>query len=149
MLGFGIYFLLQQYNLISLANFFTWPTLFIICGLGFLAKGYIGKVYDFILPGVILTGLGIHYHVAANLDAWPNDAGILLLLISLGILLKYVKTGTEFLQGILFLSLSLLLLFVENFIYLLNINENTVNLISYAWPFIFVIFGVYYLIRAR
>ena len=94
-IGFGVYFLLQQYNIHPFTDFHTWPTLLLIVGLGFIAQGYGGKDYDNILPGVVLTGLGIHFHVVNKLAVWPDHTGVFLLVIALGLLLKYVKTGNR------------------------------------------------------
>ena len=69
LIGFGLFFVLQQYSIPILSRFDTWPTILIILGMAFLAQGYLNKQPESILPGGILTGLGIHFHA---LHHWHN-----------------------------------------------------------------------------
>ncbi|WP_062104540.1 LiaI-LiaF-like domain-containing protein [Bacillus niameyensis] len=148
-LGFGGYFLLQQYQLSPFDNFYTWPTLLVIIGLGFLINGYLGKEYEMILPGVILTGIGFHFHVANRLEVWPNYIGIFLLLIAVGLLLKNIKTGNGLFQGILFLVSSILLLFLDKIQSWSAHYINNLSIIEKGWPYLLIVAGVYLLIAKR
>ena len=67
LIGFGLFFVLQQYSIPILSRFDTWPTILIILGMAFLAQGYLNKQPESILPGGILTGLGIHFQSAVCL----------------------------------------------------------------------------------
>jgi len=149
LIGFGLYFLFQQYHFSLFEGFYTWPTLLIIVGLGFLVNGYIGKDFESILPGVILTGLGLHFHIANKFDTWPDLSGIFLLLIALGILLTYVKTGTHLFLGLIFLALAILLLFFDRLLFWANNQGHNLSNISQFWPYIFSILGVYFLLVKR
>ena len=104
LLGFGIYFFWQEANISFFSEYMTWPTLIMIVGIAFLYQGYGGKDYDAILPGVILTGSGFHFHVVNRFSIWPDASGALILFIALGSILRYQKTGNGLFQGILFLA---------------------------------------------
>ncbi|HLU23153.1 LiaI-LiaF-like domain-containing protein [Lederbergia graminis] len=142
-LSFGIYFLLQHYHISLFQGFYTWPTLLIIIGLGFLVNGYVGKDYDSILPGVILTGIGIHFHITNNLPVWPEHSGIFLLLIALGLLLRYVKTGSGLFSGILFLTAAILLLFFDKIVTWANNFGYNLSFLHNIMPLIFIGIGIY------
>ncbi|GIN71094.1 putative membrane protein YsxD [Bacillus sp. J14TS2] len=143
--GFGIYFLLQYYQLSLFQGFYSWPTLFVIVGIAFLVNGYAGKDYSFIFPGVLLTGIGLHFHITQHLAVTIDISGIFLLLISIGLFLTYVKTGNGLFQGILFLAISLLLLFFDKLKEGLLKNGQSIAWIDQAWPYLFIVFGLYFL----
>ncbi len=149
LIGFGIYFLLLQYNIQLIADLYTWPTLLIIVGVAFLAQAYGGKQYEFIFPGIILTGLGIHFHVVHKLEVWPDHAGVFLLVVSLGLLLTYVKTNAGFFSGILFLIAAVLTLFVDHLAEWALQQGHDLSLILQFWPFLFIAIGTYLLFAQR
>ena len=142
---FGIYFLLQQYQFSLFNGFYSWPTLFLIVGIAFLINGYGGKDYSFIFPGVLFTGIGIHFHIAQQLGGTIDFPGIFLLLISIGLLLSYIKTGNGLFQGILFLAISLLLLFFDKLKEWLLHSGHKLVWIDQAWPYLLIVFGLYFL----
>lgn len=149
LIGFGAYFFLQQSNITLFDQFYTWPTLLMIVGIAFLFQGYGAKDYESILPGVILTGFGIHFHVAGKLDMWPDTIGSFILIIALALLLRYQKTSDGLFQGLLFLIIAVLLLFYEQVTKWLGILENSVHSIWNFWPVVLVGFGVYFLARKK
>lgn len=149
LIGFGAYFFLQQANITWLQPYFIWPTLFIIIGVAFLLQGYVAKDYHAILPGVILTGFGLHFHVVNRLEIWPDHIGIFILIIALGFILQHQKTGTGFIQGMLFLILAILLLFYDRINGWLGLLENGVSSIWKYWPALLIAVGVYFLFFKR
>lgn len=149
LIGVGAYFFLQQSNITLFDDFFTWPTLLLIVGIAFLFQGYGAKDYEFILPGVILTGFGIHFHVAGKLDKWPDHTGSFILIIALALLLRYQKTREGLFQGLLFLIIAILFLFYDQVTEWLGILEKSVNSIWNFWPVVLVGFGVYFLARKK
>lgn len=145
LLGFGIYFLLQELQIHPFEGFGTWPTLSIIVGVGFLLEGYLAKNYEAIIPGVILTGFGLHIHLVNRLEVWPDHTGIFMLIIALGFLLRHQKVRTGFFPGLLFLVLALLLLFYDKtFTWLSSLNIG-IELFWKFWPIIFIGLGAYLL----
>jgi hypothetical protein len=145
LIGFGAYFFLQQSNIALFQEFYTWPTLLVIVGISFLAQGYGAKDYEAILPGVILTGFGLHFHIINHFALWPNHIGTFILIIALGFLLRYQKVRSGLFQGILFLVLALLLLFYDRVIAWLGILESTVSIAWKSWPIVLVLIGSYLL----
>ncbi len=113
LIGFGIYFYLQQETNSLFHEFSTWPTLLIIVGVAFLVQGYWGRDYESIFPGVILSGIGVHFHIANKFALWPDHLGAFLLIIALGFFLRYQKTGNGLFYGVLFLILAGVLLFYD------------------------------------
>lgn len=147
--GFGLFFLLRQYHFTPLEDFYSWPALLVIIGLGFLLQGYMGKDHDSILPGAILAGIGIHFLIADTLDVWPAHEGIFLLAVAIGILLKYVKTGAGLFQGILFLAGSILVLFFDRLAVWASGKGLDMDMFGQLWPFAFLAAGVYFLLANR
>ncbi len=149
LIGFGVFFFWQQSEISLFAGFISWPTLLMIVGIAFLCQGYGGKDYESILPGVILTGFGLHFHVVNYLSIWPNTMGTFILIIALGFLLRYQKLGTNLFYGILFLALAALLLFYDKVMGWFGLFENNITTFAQLWPFALILIGVYLLFLKR
>ncbi|CAM3748148.1 LiaI-LiaF-like domain-containing protein [Mesobacillus zeae] len=146
LIGFGIYFYLQQENIEFFQDFHSWPTLMAIVGIAFLVQGYWGKDYDSILPGAIFLGLGVHFHIAGRLEIWPGHLGAFILIIALGFLLRYQKTGTGLIHGILFLALAALLLFYGKMSAMPFMLKPGIASLWQFWPAILILAGVFLLL---
>lgn len=150
LIGFGAYFFMQQSGITLFQNFYTWPTLIIITGIAFLVQGYAAKDYEAILPGVILLGFGLHFHIAGRLTFWPdNTIGPFILILSLGFFLRFQKTGTGLFQAFLFLVWALLLLFYDKIAGYLGIVQNGMSQILKFWPALIIIIGIYFLLKKK
>jgi hypothetical protein len=145
LIGFGAYFFMQQSGISVFEKFYTWPTLLIIVGLAFLGQGYMAKDYEAILPGVILLGFGVHFHVVGHLAFWPNQIGTFILIIALGFFLRFQKTKSGLFQAFLFLILALLSLFYSKIASHLGLLENSVSIAWKFWPIILIVIGIYFL----
>ncbi|MFB6467956.1 LiaI-LiaF-like domain-containing protein [Cytobacillus sp. Hz8] len=145
LIGFGIYFFLQQSHILIFKEFYTWPTLLLIVGIAFLFQGYGAKDYEAIFPGVILTGFGVHFHVVNRLEIWPNHIGTFILIIALAFLLRYQKVGAGLFQGLLFFIIAIGLLFYDKIGGWFGLVEGQVSLIWKFWPIILVCIGGYLL----
>lgn len=144
LIGFGIFFFWQQANITLFAEYMTWPTLLMIVGFAFLYQGYSGKDYEAILPGVILTGFGLHFHVVNKLSIWPDASIAFILIIALGFLLRYQKVGNGLFQGVLFLAIAGLLLFYNQVIgWFGTFGYGAV--FGKFWPITLVLIGAYLL----
>ncbi|MBT2754559.1 hypothetical protein J7E71_01195 [Mesobacillus foraminis] len=149
LIGFGIYYYLQQAEYTMFSDFQTWPTLMVIAGTAFLVQGYWGKDYEAIFPGVILFGFGMHLHIVDKLEVWPDHMGAFILIMALGFLLRYQKTGTGLFNGILFLILAGLLLFYDRISSWLETMENGISTLWNFWPAALILIGVYLLLMKR
>lgn len=143
LIGFGLFFFLQQTNINWPWSIFTWPTMFIIVGIAFLIQAYGGKTYESILPGIIFFGLGIHFHLVNNLQYSFDHVGIIILFIALGFFLYYQKTKNGLLYGWLFLILAVFQLFYQKLFSMLGNLETTLADLSSIWPIILIVIGVY------
>ena len=145
MLGIGSYFLLQQLSITLFSGFFSWSTLVIIIGIALLVQAYGDNDHTAIFPGVILIGFGIHFHPLNTLSLWPEHAGMLVLVIAVGLLLRSSKTKANFGEGVLLLALALLLLNYQSFnSWLAGISSGFSFIVRY-WPVLLIGVGGYLL----
>ena len=150
LIGFGAYFLLQQVGITFIEGFFTWPTLLIIVGLAFLGQGYSAKDHEAILPGVIILGFGLHFHLMNHLSFWPhNTIGVLILVISIGYFLRFQKVGNGLFQAFLFLILSVLLLFYDKIGGYFDLLQNGLSWVWKFWPALLIVIGIYFLLKKK
>jgi Domain of unknown function (DUF5668) len=150
LIGFGAYFLLQQMAITIFPEFFTWPTLLIIVGIAFLGQGYSAGDSEAILPGVIMTGIGLHLHLAGDVSFWPNNnIGMLILTISIGCFLRFQKTNSGLFQAFLFLIIAVLLLFYDKITGYFGLLQNGMSFIWKFWPVLLIIVGIYFLFKKK
>lgn len=101
------------------------------------------------MPGVILVGFGLHFHLAGKIAIWPDNIGVFVLIIAIGFLLRSQKTGDGTFYGLLFLVLSILLLFSDKAMEWFGLVENNVSSLINFWPAVLVVIGVYLLFAKR
>jgi hypothetical protein len=75
--------------------------------------------------------------------------GAFILIMALGFLLRYQKTGTGLFNGILFLILAGLLLFYDRISAWLETMENGISTLWNFWPAALILIGVYLLLMKR
>lgn len=149
LIGFGLYFFLEHSEIEIFPGFFSWPTLLCIVGIAFLVQAYSGNEYESILPGVILLGFGAHFHIANNLEIWPDSLGIFILIISLGFILRTRKTNSGMMHGLILFTVAILTLFYDKIITSFGILETGTDSIEKFWPFVLMAIGVYILLRKK
>ncbi|WP_040207754.1 LiaI-LiaF-like domain-containing protein [Neobacillus jeddahensis] len=150
LIGFGAYFLLQQTELTLFQQFYSWPTLIVIVGIAFLGQGFSAREYEAILPGVIMTGFGLHFHLAGHVSFWPtNTIGMLILIISVGFFLRFQKTNNGLFQAFLFLIISVLMLFYDKIAGYLGFLQSGMNFIWKFWPALLIVIGIYFLLKKK
>ncbi|MCL6572353.1 MAG: DUF5668 domain-containing protein [Bacillus sp. (in: Bacteria)] len=150
LIGLGSYYLLAQTGMAFFQQFSTWPTLLIIVGLAFLGQGYRAKENESILPGVIMAGLGLHFHLVGKVSFWPsNNIGMLILFISLGYFLRFHKTSSGLFQAFLFLVLAALLLFYDKITSYFDLLQNGMSFVWKFWPALLIVVGIYFLLKKK
>ncbi|MFZ3588357.1 LiaI-LiaF-like domain-containing protein [Bacillus sp. DJP31] len=145
LIGIGIYFLLDQLHFPALSMFYSWPTLLIIIGVAFLSQAYTSRDYQNIVPGFILVGLGVHFHLLELVSFWPDHWAMFTCIIGIAFLLRYQQTKSGLLPGIVLLLLSILALFYHEVIGWLGWVGTIVELAEHYWPIGLILVGVYLL----
>lgn len=143
LIGVGLIFLLQNYNVPFIGNIFSWPSILLIIGLAFLFQAYIGKDYHSIFTGVLLVGLGIHFHGLQLVSSWPDHWAMFTIIIGVAFLFRYSKTKKDgLIPGIL-----LLLLSIVAFVYsgLIDMFGSLYSYIENFWPIALIGAGIYML----
>ena len=148
LIGFGFFYLLRSIDFPPLQPYYSWETLSILLGLAFLLQSRLGGQADFLLPGVIFTGYGIHQYIAGKLAYWPDEQVVIFLLIGLGFLLIYLKKGVGKGAGILFIIISALLIFYEQILDFLDVS-NYAEIVSSYWPVALILTGLYILYKKK
>ncbi len=141
LIGFGLYYLMERFNIALLQDLHTWPTLLCITGIAFFVQAYKAKHYDSILPGVIFFGFGVHFHVITTYHLWSNNIGVFILIISLGLLLQSNKTRSGYLPGIVLLFVSLFLLFNDKLLEILGFVQTEIISTFSLWAIILIGLG--------
>ncbi|WP_285765558.1 DUF5668 domain-containing protein [Peribacillus sp. SI8-4] len=149
LIGFGLYFFLEHSQIEIFPDFYSWPTLLCIVGAAFLIQAYSGNEFESILPGVILLGFGAHFHIVKNLEIWPDNIGIFILIISLGFILRARKTNTGMFHGLILLIISVLFLFYDKITTSFGLVETSTANIERFWPFALMAIGIYFLVRKK
>jgi hypothetical protein len=146
LIGIGFYFLIEKLHLPYLSSFFTWPTLLLIVGIAFLAQSLFSNETSSLFPGVVLVGLGVHFHALKFLSFWPDHWGMYTFIIGIAYLGKYKKTKSGLLPGVLLLVISLLALFYDGVIGWLNWVGQFVGFFEQFWPIALITIGIYLIV---
>lgn len=149
LIGVGIYFLMDQLNLPFLKSVFTWPTLLLIIGVAFLFQAYLSNENQSIFPGIILIGLGVHFHGRELFDFWPDHWAIYTFIIGLAFMARHKKTKSGFVTGIILTVISLLGFFYDGIIGWMKYIGNAVGWIENSWPIVLIVVGVYLLFKSK
>ncbi|MBU5593608.1 hypothetical protein KQI76_00345 [Amphibacillus sp. MSJ-3] len=149
LIGVGLYFLLQQWQIPLLENFTTWPTLLMILGFSLLIHGYLSRDHDKLFPGVVLLGIGIHFHAISIYPNWIDHWSVYAIIIGLAFLIRYQKTKVGLYPGLILLLTGLfVLLSLTNSQFSQSVNQ-LLRVLENYWPVSLIIFGVYLLIKKR
>lgn len=145
LVGIGGYLLLQQLNVTVFDGFFSWPTIVMIIGIALLIHAYTLNDHSNIFPGIVLTGFGFHFHHVNQLSFWPDHFSMLILIVSIGMLLRYLKTKAGLSHGLLLLAISLLFLKYDLFMGWLSFFKDGFSFIIRFWPILLIGAGIYLL----
>ncbi|WP_026690554.1 LiaI-LiaF-like domain-containing protein [Alteribacter aurantiacus] len=139
----GVYFLAQQMNWeIPLSNtLFSWPSVLLIIGLLFSGQGVSNKDDGQLFSGLILTGLGIHFHGVHTYGLWSHHWTYFTFIIGVAFLGKYFFTRRDgWLPGVFLVGISILNEFYQGTVVL--IRESLGVFASY-WPVLLIGIGLY------
>lgn len=141
----GGYFLLKQFDLPLLSDFSSWPTLIMLIGIAFLLNSFTTKDYANLFSGVLILGLGIHFHGLNNYSNWIDHWAVYPFIIGIAYLIRFLKTKNGLIPGLLLIGFSSIMIFSItmpswfNFIYFIS------DLLERFWPIAIIILGVYIL----
>ncbi|GAE34923.1 LiaI-LiaF-like domain-containing protein [Halalkalibacter akibai] len=147
LIGVGCYYLLQQFSLPYHKQLLSWPSLLFVIGLAFLLQAHFGREHSMIFPGVLLTGLAIHFHLDVIVDWWPSHWGIYTLIVGLAFLFSYFKNRKDgFVPAIVLLTLSLMSFTTINPIHWL---VEGFSFIQHLWPIFLIVVGIFLILRKK
>lgn len=149
LIGIGAYFLLRQLQVPLLTNFYSWQTILIVIGLAYLLQSYISKDYKNLFPGVIIFGLGIHFHGLEHYTFWVDHWGMYPLIIAIAFLIRFQKTRSGLFPGLLLLAISLFAIFTSNKPGWFTWIDQTVGILEKFWPLVLIVVGAFMLFRKK
>ena len=145
LIGLGVYFLIEQLELALFAKFYSWPTFLIIIGIVFLIYSYTTKEYNNIFTGVLLLGLGIHFHGLENYDFWFDHWSIFALIIGLAYLFRFFKTKRGLIPAGVLIGIAVLMIFSVSLPSWFEWIYGVADFIETFWPVALIVVGVYLL----
>lgn len=149
LIGIGSYFLLEQLNLPFLSNLYSWPTLLMIVGIAILLHSYTTKDFQNLFSGVVILGLGIHFHGLMNYSFWIDHWAVYLLIIGLAFIVRFIPTKNGLLIGILLIGISIIMIFslsVPDWFHWIFTITNT---LEKFWPVVIIALGIYLLRKKK
>jgi len=145
LIGIGIYFLIKQLDLAIFDNFYSWPTFLIIIGIAFLIHSYSAKEYNNLFTGVLLLGLGIHFHGLENYPFWFDHWSVYALIVGLAFLIRFFKTKKGLVPAGILIGIALLMIFSVTLPEWFQWIYGVIDFLETFWPVALIAIGVYLL----
>ncbi|KZZ86132.1 LiaI-LiaF-like domain-containing protein [Bacillus sp. SJS] len=145
----GAYFLLQKLNIVLFPEQNSWQTLILLFGAVFLLTSLAGKDDTYLVTGLIMTGLGIHFLMSGKNPAWPNHPAGITIIVGASLLLASFKAKSGYASGAVVLLAGL---FIHYFQQIADTFSQLQQGIGYAekfWPFLFLAAGLFLLFRKK
>ncbi|MCA1318725.1 DUF5668 domain-containing protein [Bacillus tianshenii] len=149
LLLFGAYFLLEQMNIELWQGTFTWPTILVITGFALLLQAYKQNDHANILPGFVLLGVGLHFHLKGQLTFWPDHFAVIILIVGLGFIFRYQKTKNGLFEGLVLSVIASFFLFSNTLMEMLGTVENGFSTIHTFWPAVLILIGAYLIFKKK
>lgn len=149
LIGIGIYFLLKQFEIPILINFYSWPTLLMITGIAFLIHSHTSKDYQNLFTGIIILGLGIHFHGLENYSFWIDHWAAYPFIVGIAFMIRYIKTKSGLLIGMILTGISSIMLFSITVPGWFDWIYRITDLLESFWPITIIVLGIYLLLRKK
>ncbi|MGP4041684.1 LiaI-LiaF-like domain-containing protein [Gracilibacillus sp. D59] len=149
LIGIGVFFLLRELRLPIFTDFYSWPTLLILVGVAFLIHAFSTKDFKNVFPGILLLGLGIHFHALSHYGFWIDHWGMYTMIVAIAFLARAVKTRQGFIPGIILLVISIFAIFADNQPGWFSWINQFMSWVERFWPAILIGLGVYLLLKRK
>lgn len=146
LIGIGIYFLIRQLNLALFENFYTWSTFLIIVGVSFLIYSFSTKELNNIFIGILLLGLGIHFHGVENYYFWFDHWSIYSLIVGIAFLGRFFYTKKGLIHALIFIGIACLMIFSITLPTWFQWIYGVIQFLEAFWPVALIAVGIYILI---
>ncbi|RSL32609.1 hypothetical protein D7Z54_14245 [Salibacterium salarium] len=148
LIGIGLLFLLQNWEITVAARWFDWPTLLLITGFAFMAESIFKRVPLSFLPGLLLLIFGLHFHFLEWFANWPNHISIYAVFIGSAILLDYIQTRRSgWFTGLLLLLIGAAFFYSNELRGI--IGESIFSPMYRFGPLLLIILGIYFTLRNK
>lgn len=148
LIGLGIYFLIKQLEFVFFQPFIGWPTILAIVGISFLLHSYTAREKQNLFLGVLLIGLGVHFHGLQQYDFWYDHWSIYTLIVGISLLFRYFQTKKGLLISSLLIIISTIMIFSISLPDWFQPIYSVIDFIETFWPIILIIIGLF-LLRKR
>lgn len=145
LIGLGIYFLIKQLDFVFFRPFLGWPTVVAIIGIAFLLHSYTTREKQNIFIGIIILGIGVHFHGMQNYSFWYNHWSVYTLIIGIAYLIRFFYTKKGMIPAIVLLSISIIMIFSISLPEWFKGIYSIVDFIETFWPVILIIIGIYFI----
>ncbi|MCM3769940.1 MULTISPECIES: LiaF transmembrane domain-containing protein [Priestia] len=149
LVGFGIFFLLNELHMSIAAKVYTWPVLLILIGAALLTESALSQDHSNLLASYILITLGIHFYVSEQISFWPTNISMVVFMVAISFLLSARKAKSGFFQGGTLLIIAILMMFSDRLKLFLPKVEDGVNYLTTFWPILLLLVGLYLLFFKR
>ncbi|MGG3194632.1 LiaF transmembrane domain-containing protein [Priestia aryabhattai] len=149
LVGFGIFFLLNELHMSVAAKVYTWPVLLILIGAALLTESALSQDHSNLLASYILITLGIHFYVSEQIPFWPTNISMVVFMVAISFLLSARKAKSGFFQGGTLLIIAILMMFSDRLKLFLPKVEDGVNYLTTFWPILLLLVGLYLLFFKR
>ncbi|MBU3572271.1 DUF5668 domain-containing protein [Priestia aryabhattai] len=149
LVGFGIFFLLNELHMSIAAEVYTWPVLLILIGAALLTESALSQDHSNLLASYILITLGIHFYVSEQIPFWPTNISMVVFMVAISFLLSARKAKSGFFQGGILLIIAILMMFSDRLKLFLPKVEDGVNYLTTFWPILLLLVGLYLLFFKR
>lgn len=133
---------MKQFDIPLLSKFYGWPTILIIIGAALLFHSIQSRDTHNIFTGVIVFGIGSHFHGLHNYPSWSDHWAVYIFIVGLAFIIRSVWTREGIITG---LALTLI---ASIFIFSLSLPQWLAfpfKHIHMFWPIAIILLGVYLL----